>query len=107
MATYAELKAQAEELMAQAEKLRQEEIAQVVAGIHQTMTNYGLTAADLGFAPKAKAGRSSNSTRTRTAARYQGPQGQLWSGHGRKPNWLVTEMAQGKSLDDFRVGTAV
>jgi DNA-binding protein H-NS len=50
VATYLELKEQAEKLLAEAEKLREQEIADAIADIKRKMELYGLTAADLGLA---------------------------------------------------------
>ncbi|HSV78236.1 MAG TPA: H-NS family nucleoid-associated regulatory protein, partial [Ramlibacter sp.] len=50
MATYIELRQQAEKLMAEAEELRQKEIGQAIEDIKAKMTMYGLTAKDLGLA---------------------------------------------------------
>lgn len=55
MATYKELKAQAEALFQQAESARRAEIATVVAEIQARMKEYGITLADLkGGAKKTK-----------------------------------------------------
>lgn len=37
--------------------------------------------------------------------KYQNPsdKSQGWSGQGRKPSWLVAELAKGKKLEDFAV----
>ena len=47
MATYKELKAQAEALLQQAEAARRAEIASVVASIQAMMNEYGITIDDL------------------------------------------------------------
>ena len=100
MATYLELKAQAEELLRQAEEVRKKEVAQVVADIKEKMHGYGITAADLGFSdgPAKKTRRSSPSV-----VRYRGPSGEEWSGMGRQPVWLKQAVEQGKSKEDFAV----
>ena len=107
MATYLELKAQAEQLLAQAEQMKEQETQDVIADIKQKIANYGLTAEDLGLsggrARAAKAPRASKSS-SPTAVKYRGPNGETWGGgRGRKPQWVVNALAQGKSLDDFRV----
>ncbi|WP_427913578.1 H-NS family nucleoid-associated regulatory protein [Ramlibacter sp. MMS24-I3-19] len=108
MATYLELKAQAEQLLAQAEQMKEQETQDVIADIKQKIANYGLTAEDLGLsgggrartAKTARAGKSSSPS----AVKYRGPNGETWGGgRGRKPQWVVNALAQGKSLDDFRV----
>jgi DNA-binding protein H-NS len=98
MATYTELKAQAEALLKQAEVARRAEIASVVTEIQARMKEYGITLDDLkGGAKKAKA-------RTAVAAKYRNPAtGESWSGRGRAPKWLAEEQAKGRSKDAFLI----
>lgn len=103
MATYSELMAQAQALMAQAEQARKAELAAVIADIKAKMKEYGITAADLGSAASAgrKAGKSSKSA---APAKYRGPNGELWAGGpGRKPEWVRAVLAAGKSIEDYRI----
>lgn len=104
MATYLELKAQAEALMQQAENLRKQEIADVVAEIKQKMAQYGISAADLGFSGGSakRAGRRAGSSAT-SVVRYKSPNGDTWSGMGRQPAWMKEALAQGKNKEDFAV----
>lgn len=107
MATYLELKQQAEKLMAQAEEMRQQETQQAIDEIKAKMKAYGLTAQDLGFgsggtrtrrAPKAK---SASAEKT---VKYRGPNGETWSGgRGRKPQWVRDALASGKKIEEFAV----
>lgn len=39
----------------------------------------------------------------RATARYQGPNGEDWSGFGRAPRWLTDLEAAGESRESFRV----
>lgn len=39
----------------------------------------------------------------RAAARYEGPNGETWSGFGRAPRWLIDLEAGGKSRESFLV----
>ncbi len=98
MATYQELKAQAEALLKQAEVARRAETASVVAEIQARMKEYGITLDDLkGRAKKTKA-------RTGVAAKYHNPAtGESWSGRGRTPKWLAEEEAKGRSREAFLV----
>lgn len=103
MATYSELMAQAQALMAQAEQARKAELAAVIADIKAKMKEYGITVADLGGAGAVsrKAGKSSKSA---APAKYRGPQGELWAGGpGRKPEWVRAVLAAGKSIEDYRI----
>lgn len=106
MPTYQELKAQAEELLRQAEGLREQEKNEAIADIKTKMQTYGITVRDLGIsaagAPKKIAVKARKANPN--GAVYRSPEGQTWSpGRGRKPNWLVDALAAGKTLEDFRV----
>jgi len=98
MATYQELKAQAEALLKQAEVARRAEIASVVAEIQARMKEFGITLDDLkGRAKKAKA-------RAAVAAKYRNPAtGESWSGRGRTPKWLAEELAKGRTKEAFLI----
>lgn len=102
MATYLELKEQAEKLLAEAEKMREKEIADTIAGIKEKIRAYGLTAEDLGLArPASRAPRTKASA---APAKYRGPNGESWSGgRGRKPQWVTEALKQGRKLEEFEV----
>lgn len=107
MATYLELKQQAEQLMAQAEEMRQQETQQAIDEIKAKMKAYGLTPQDLGFGGAGTRTRRTAKSRTNTAdaaVKYRGPNGEAWSGgRGRKPQWVRDALASGKSLEEFRI----
>ncbi len=106
MATYLELKEQAEKLLAEAEKVREQEIADTIADIKRKIDLYGLTAADLGLASRNAGGPGSARGRgaAKPAVKYRGPNGETWSGgRGRKPQWVVEALKQGRSLEEFAV----
>lgn len=102
MATYLELREQAEKLLAEAEKMREKEIADTISDIKEKIRAYGLTAEDLGLARAVpRAGRSKAAP---AAAKYRGPNGESWSGgRGRKPQWVTQALKQGKSLEEFEI----
>ncbi|MBX3608551.1 MAG: H-NS histone family protein [Hydrogenophaga sp.] len=98
MATYSELMAQAQSLMAQAEQARKDELAGVITDIKAKMKQYGITVADLGGTSTKRAAKPA------AAPKYRGPNGELWAGGpGRKPQWVRDVLAAGKSLDAFRI----
>ena len=104
MATYLELKARAEKLMAEAEDVRLKELNEVISDIKEKMKAYGLTGNDIGLGRVSKRKNPTASAKT-GPTKYRGPNGETWSGgRGRKPNWVVKLLAAGKSLDDFAVG---
>jgi DNA-binding protein H-NS len=101
MATYSELMAQAQALMAQAEQARKDELSAVIADIKAKMKQYGITPADLGGGAGGKKAAKSKSS---APAKYRGPNGELWAGGpGRKPEWVRTALSAGKNIEDFRI----
>ncbi|MDB5859434.1 MAG: stpA [Ramlibacter sp.] len=103
MATYLELKEQAERLLAQAEEMREQEIAQAIADIKEKMRLYGLTAEDLGLG-RAGGGRAPRGKAAAAPIKYRGPNGETWSGgRGRKPQWVTQALQQGRKLEEFAV----
>lgn len=101
MASYSELMAQAQTLMAQAEQARKDELASVIADIKAKMKQFGISVADLGAATGTKKVGKSKST---AAPKYRGPNGELWAGGpGRKPEWVRAVLASGKSVDDYLI----
>ena len=101
VATYLELKEQAEKLLAQAEEMREQEIAQAIADIKEKIRLYGLTSEDLGFGRGTGGpGRRKNAS----AIKYRGPNGETWSGgRGRKPQWVQQALKEGRRLEEFAV----
>jgi DNA-binding protein H-NS len=99
MKTYMAVKSEIAKLEKQAADLRKREIKGVVSQIRKAIVEYGLTAADLGFGPKARAGGKParkaggavrRGRRSVGAAKYRDPAtGQTWTGHGRPPAWIV------------------
>ena len=103
MATYIELKQQAEALLAEAEIVRKQEITEVVQSIKAQMKEYGLTVADLGGSASTGQ-RKVAKTKSTAPAKYRGPNGELWAGGlGRKPEWVRALLAEGKNIEDFLI----
>lgn len=103
MATYLELKEQAEKLLAEAERMREQEIADAIADIKRKIELYGLTAADLGLA-KSGPGTTVRAKAAKSPIKYRGPNGETWSGgRGRKPQWVTQALQQGRDLEEFAV----
>ncbi|CAB3773827.1 H-NS family nucleoid-associated regulatory protein [Paraburkholderia humisilvae] len=98
MATYLELRAQAETLLQQAEKARLAEIQVVIEDVRSRVAEYGLT-------PEQVFGRerASRKTGARGAVlpKYRDPStGTTWSGRGREPHWI-----KGKKRERFLIKT--
>lgn len=112
------LNAQIAALQAQAEALRKQEVAEVVAKVKDAIAHYGLTAADLGFGSAARrsrkaatalAGKPAPKRRKPAAAKpaagavkFADEQGNSWAGIGKRPAWFKAALAAGKSPEDLR-----
>lgn len=95
MTTYIELKMQADELMRQAEAIRAEERNAVIAQVRDTMTQWGINPADLGFRANGK---------RKLAAKYRDPAtGREWCGRGAMPRWLSAHLQAGHTKEQFSV----
>ncbi|MDZ7592606.1 MAG: H-NS histone family protein [Rubrivivax sp.] len=115
--TYSQLAKQIEQLQQEAEKLRRQEMGEVIERIREAVVHYGLTAEDLGLGPKAarrsraaaqptaKTRRKSSAAKTATgrAAKFRDEAGRSWGGIGKRPQWLRDALAAGKTLQDFAV----
>lgn len=47
--------------------------------------------------------QTATNTPQKIAAKFKGPNGEMWGGRGRKPNWVIKALDEGKTLDDFRI----
>ena len=99
MATYLELKAQADALAQQAEEARLAELESVIAAMREQIAEYGITPAQLFGRRRAAA----SGERAHVAPKYQDPKtGATWSGRGKAPQWI----ANAKNRDRFLIPAA-
>ncbi len=95
MATYKDLLAQKNKLEEQLEAARQKELATITEQVRQVVQEYGLTAEDIGLAPKRAAKRGPKAA---PVPKYRDPKtGATWTGRGRAPAWI------GKNRDKFLI----
>ena len=115
--TLAALNAQIAALQAQADALRQKEVAAVIVKVKDAIVHYGLTAADLGFgraagsvgkSPAVAGSKSKKQGRKNAAAKpaakavkFKDDQGHTWGGMGKRPDWFKAALAEGKTPDDL------
>ncbi|MBX3604041.1 MAG: H-NS histone family protein [Piscinibacter sp.] len=106
MKSYKALRAQIAKLEQQAETIRRTEVKAVIAQLKKTISQYGLTAEELGLGGggKAKAVRGARKTAARRSAgapKYRDPKsGQTWTGRGRPPAWIATAKDRNAFLID-------
>ena len=123
MATYVELKEQAEDLMRQAEAARKTEIGTAIAEIKAKMTMYGIALEDLGGRTRTARGRKPKlakaakpakaakdrakpaKTRKPVAVKYRNPEtNDTWTGRGQPSTWIKAMEAAGRKREEFLVG---
>jgi DNA-binding protein H-NS len=104
--TLAEIKEHIAQLQKQAEELKAQEVASVVARIREAIAVYGLTERELfgrlGGAGTKKAGRALAAGKRKPGViRYRDDAGNTWTGHGKRPNWFKDAISGGKTPEDL------
>lgn len=118
MSNLIEIQNQIEKLQKQAQDIRSKEFASTVQDIMAKMQAFGITVKDLqttkpGKPTKAGRGKAKATTdkpakaakkaSNPVAAKFRGPNGEVWSGRGLTPKWLSALVAQGRSKDEFSI----
>lgn len=104
MKTYAELKAEADALNAQAEAVRKEERIAAIAACNAKIKEFALAAFELKFS-EGQLARKPRTKKPAQPATHKGPFGQLWvenKGAGRRPKWVTDAIERGV-LDQYRI----
>ena len=110
-----DIQSQIQKLQKQADDIKAREFDKTVQEIQAKMAAFGITIKDLqatgsrgrkgkaAAAPaKAKpAGAARKKTGVVVAAKYRGPNGEVWSGRGLMPRWLAALVAQGQTKEEF------
>ena len=101
-ASYQELKQQSEKLLAEVEKARKKEVQEFIGEVQAKMEFYSLTVQDMGFSTNNRL--VSKADPSQSIIKYKSPDGQGWTGgRGRKPDWVMKALADGKNLQEFAV----
>lgn len=99
--SYLELRNQGLALMAQAEEARQREIEGVIKQIRNLATTYGLGAEDIFGGRRARVGAKSPEAVT---GGYRCPStGVVWSGRGRRPQWIAKAIEAGTDIAQYKI----
>jgi len=99
MPSLTDLLAQKAALEKQIAQTQRDEREKAISQVRALMSEYGLTAADLGQRPGKKV-----RTGAKVAAKYRNKaSGETWSGRGLQPRWLKAALATGKRLSDFAI----
>ena len=83
---------------------RKGERTQAIAAAKELIKTHDLTTSELGFSGKGSAKRVSGDKRNVVAPKYQDPaSGKTWTGRGKSPAWLSTQLAAGRDKQEFLI----
>ena len=102
--TYKQLQKQIEQLQRQADALRDTEVKGVIDRIKVAIAHYGLTTAHLGLDSLP---RKATEKKAKSSAQFSDGAGNAWSGRGPRPRWLREALAAGRSIEEFKSGSAI
>jgi DNA-binding protein H-NS len=125
--TLADIDAEIARLQKERDALRATEVKEVVGRIKKAIGHYGLTAEDLGLAPRrrgrkpaagtvdstpakkraAKGAVKATSKKPPSPPKYSDGAGKAWSGHGKRPGWFVDAIAAGRAPEDMLIKPVV
>lgn len=121
MKTYKDFVSEIESLSKEAEKVRKQELQQVIIEVRSLIKDYALTAEQLGLSTnglkhssrntkpgkvsskRRKPAATSKATKRIVAPKYRDTAGNSWTGRGKQPKWLVAALAGGASIDSFKI----
>ena len=107
--SYLDLKAKIKALQEQAEEVRKSELISVIEDIKSKISEYGISAEDLGLkrtnAKKVVSKKNPDATTDKKPAepKYTSPDGHTWSGRGIAPKWISEHVAKGGKKEDFLI----
>lgn len=91
-----DIQAQIDALTAQKQQILTEEKTAVIESIKKQISDFGITAQELGF-------KGSKATKTSSVAIKYRRGTDTWTGRGLKPKWLVGYLETGGKLEDLEV----
>jgi DNA-binding protein H-NS len=105
---YADLLKQIEQLKEEAEKIRLHEMEAVISDLRNKIEIYGISAKELGFSESKTSGqrKAPKKAKTDLPPKHISSDGsQTWHGKGKRPQWVIDELASGKTLEDLLIAT--
>lgn len=107
--TLADIKAQMAELQKQHDAIVANEKANIIAEMKEKISDYGITANELGFQLSApttsvKPTKSAPTDKPKAEAKYRGPNNEEWAGGiGARPKWVKAILEAGGNIEDYRI----
>lgn len=119
MTNLVEIQLQIQKLQKQASQIKAKEFHKTVLEINEKMQAFGITLKDLQGLKVVRAVKGSGDAKkiAKVAAKrqapkvvadkFEGPEGQKWTGRGLTPRWLKALVEQGQSKEEFLIERAV
>lgn len=101
--TVEQLETQKRMIEEQIAAVREVQKQQAIVLIKDMVVANAITRSDLAFIVDPVADKKPRKLRVQLQPKYRGQNGELWSGRGRKPNWLTAALAGGATLEQFAV----
>lgn len=99
-----DIQKQIEALQKQAAEIKAQEFAKTVQEIQAKMEAFGITVKDLqGSAATVRKIKGKTKSSSPAAAKFRGPNGEVWSGRGLMPRWLSALVAHGRTKEEFAI----
>lgn len=103
MATLKELLEQQKSLAEQIAKLQVEEHGKALQQVKELINDFGLTEEEVFGKPRAPRGSKAPTKKGEAKYRSSIDPNITWSGKGRKPEWVITYLANGGKLDELLI----
>ena len=97
----AALEAQHAQLTADLAAAKTSAKAGAIAKVKSLMTEHGLVSADV--SGNLMAVKRVGKPTGKVAPKYRNTAGDTWSGRGMKPKWMTAALANGHSIDEFKI----
>ena len=99
-----DIQKQIEALQKQAAEIKAQEFSKTVQEIQAKMEAFGITVKDLqGSATTVRKIKGKTKSSSPAVAKFQGPNGEVWSGRGLMPRWLSALVAHGRTKEEFAI----
>lgn len=102
MATIDDIQKQIDELLKKKNEIIQKEKEAVIQDIKAKIKSYDITAQELDL-PTVVIERTRAKSTKPVKAKYRGPNGEEWSGRGRKPQWIQNIETKGESIEKYLI----
>jgi DNA-binding protein H-NS len=104
MSEYQTLLTQIAQLQTRADALRETERREAISQVNSLVQQFGISAREITFSVASQKNLTKKpDKRSKVEPRYTDSKGNMWSGRGQQPRWLVEAIAGGGRLESFLI----